>query len=90
MKYFPITTLVSFGCLQKYASQKFPNLLSYNASVYYERIATMRLVGEFAYIAYVEDPLSPFLQVKKNYYFGNPCAYNPKILIPIGINQTTC
>ena len=49
----------------------------------------MSIVGEFNMLTAV-DETSIFGQTRSNYFFGNPCRYNPTVLESIGINVTKC
>jgi hypothetical protein len=42
------------------------------------------------YIGQIADQSSPYYIKQKNYFFGNPCEFNPSILSSTGINVSKC
>jgi hypothetical protein len=50
----------------------------------------MKIVGQFTYIPQVKFDDSLYFQKQRNYFFGNPCTYNPSVISAIGVNVSTC
>ena len=49
----------------------------------------MRLIGQYSYIGSI-DPSSQYYLKQKNYLFGNPCTYNPAVLVLANATMTQC
>jgi hypothetical protein len=50
----------------------------------------MRQVGQFSYIPDVKNGESAYFSKQRNYFFGNPCTYNPAVVNKIGVSVATC
>lgn len=90
LKYFPTATIVGYGCLSKYRTTHFPNEAVFDFSRFVPSLEAMELVGQFTYIPEVQESGSEYFQKQRNYFFGNPCAFNPKVLSAIGVSRTAC
>lgn len=90
LKYFPTATITGYGCLSKYRSVHFPNETGFDYSRFNPSLEAMELVGQFTYIPQVQENNSEYFQKQRNYFFGNPCIFNPKVISAIGVSQATC
>lgn len=50
----------------------------------------MLLFGSYNYIGQMVDENSAYYQKQKNYFFGNPCTYNPAVLTSAGLTISKC
>lgn len=49
----------------------------------------MELFGKIPYMN--QNVLqTTFYAKRRNYFFGNPCQYNPSVLVNIGVNMSQC
>lgn len=49
----------------------------------------MRLIGDYAYIG-LADASSQYYLKQKNYLFGNPCTFNPAVLLLANTTLSQC
>lgn len=79
------------GCTEKYYYDLYPNELQFRPQKYDDVLGAMYIFGNLnKYIGQVEDLTSSYFAKQKNYFFGNPCTYNPGILISAGITVAKC
>lgn len=50
----------------------------------------MDVIGKSSYIGFVSDNSSQYYLKRKNYMFGNPCTYNPQVLITANSTLAKC
>jgi hypothetical protein len=89
LRYFPTSPLTTMGVIEKYYSVLYPNEKSFDPKKYEDVIASIGLFGNFPYIGSLTTQNSYFEKQKK-YFFGNPCTYNPSILITSGLTVAEC
>jgi len=77
------------GVFDVYLATNSIGLVSFYPQKYKDALNDMSNLGQFAYI---DDnvPQTPFYLKRKNYFFGNPCAYNPSVLVAIGMSVSQC
>lgn len=77
--------------MEKLYTITYPNdSWTFHPERYTDVLASMKMFSDFTYLTSEDENKSPYHRVKKNYFFGNPCRYNPKILDNIGIDINTC
>jgi hypothetical protein len=55
-------------------------------SNYADALSNLFIVGNFEYVTTVKDPSSQYERKKINYFFGDPCRFNPNISLNLGIS----
>ena len=76
--------------MEKLYSQTYPNDNIFYPERYTDVLESMRLVGDFSFLGIDDDPNSTYYLTRRNYFFGNPCRYNPTVLDNIGIPISKC
>ena len=64
--------------------------MTYSPLRYAEYISDMDLIGKSSYIGFVSDNSSQYYHKRKNYMFGNPCTYNPQVLLSANSSVAKC
>ena len=88
-QYFPATSTLGHALLDKYYSYVYPKENTYYPERFADALEDMRLIGQYSYIGSI-DLSSQYYLKQKNYLFGNPCTYNPAVLVLANATMTQC
>lgn len=90
LRFFPATSVLSHAVLEKYYNQVYPQEITFRPEIYAESITDIGLIAHTPYIGSILFPDSDYFQSQKNYLFGNPCIFNPNVLIGAQTTQAKC
>lgn len=86
LQYYPATSVLGHALLEKYYSLVYPAEATFYPERFADSVEAMKLIGDYSYIGGISDESSLYFQKQKNYFFGNPCTFNPNVLV---IAETT-
>jgi hypothetical protein len=87
--YYPSNLVAGYGIIQKYYEYETTNTSSPNLLQFSDVLNEISELGTFLYMPST-DSTSPFYAALKQYYFSNPCVFNPTILTDLNITVEDC
>lgn len=58
-------------------------------SRYDDTISALKIIAKTDYLTDIDES-SMFYKKTKNYFFGNPCTYNPAVLVTVNSSLSKC
>lgn len=89
LQYFPATSILGYAVMDKYYSYVYPKENTYYPQKFADALEDMRLIGQYEYIGHINSS-SPYYLKQQNYLFGNPCTFNPTVLVTASSTVSQC